>query len=124
MADKFKFYKIESWMVNDLDFETLHQQTLFAIIYGFKNHEYHGAREFLARLLRCDVRTVDRCLRYLQDVGYIAKFKTKKYYGNYQFKKTYTYQAIIDEKNHPKKECEEERNLLFDEWGNIIIDFD
>ena len=123
MADKFKFYKIESWMVNDLDFETLHQQTLFAIIYGFKNHKFYGARKFLARLLMCDVRTVDRCLRYLQDVGYIAKLKTQKNYGDYKFKKTNTYIAIIDEENHPKRKNNEDI-LQFDVWGNIIIDFD
>lgn len=123
MVDKFEYYQIQSWMIDDLEFENLHQAFLFAIIYRFPNHKFYGARKFLARLLMCDVRTVDRCLRYLLHMGYIKKLKTKKNYGNYKFKKTYTYIAIINEKNHPKRKNNEDI-LLFDVWGNIIINSD
>jgi len=123
MVDKFKYYQVESWMIRDLEFKNLHQVVLFSIIYHFPLHTFFGARNFLAKLLLCNVRTVDRCLKYLQDIGYIKKLRTRKNYGDYKFKKTFTYLAIIDEKNHPSRKNNEEI-ILFDEYDNIIINPD
>ena len=63
MVDKFKYYQVESWILNDLEFKTLHQMVLFSIIYRFPEHKFYGARKYLAKLLLCNVRTVDRCLK-------------------------------------------------------------
>ena len=81
---KFKYFKVENWMLEELEFKTLTQMTVFAIIYGFKNHEYIGGRNYLATLTLCDVRTIDRVLDYLVKKEYIFKRIIKRKYGSFR----------------------------------------
>lgn len=75
-------------MLEELEFKTLIQATIFAIIYGFKNHTYVGSRHYLAMLTLCDVRTVDRALKYLVTNGYLEKIIIKRPFKSYRGYKT------------------------------------
>ena len=81
---KFKFYTIQAWMLETLEFKTLIQAAVYAIIYGFKNHNYTGSRQYLASLCLCDVRTIDRALDYLVKKEYLIKRIIKKPYGSFR----------------------------------------